>query len=305
MARDQSSPLPQQAHQAPISSSVASSIAQAGSSSRQTPPPSSATSSSTLPGPSQSTSSPDLSSTAVNWTSQQWSDKLQQRDNEIVRLRQLLAATEHPLENINTADGQADTVQPPVTILFLPGLVIRHSYLPSVSYLLVMKPPISSSSYDSFRVIVPFLSVGHIIAILAPRLFLGHHPILFVRHIIICLCVSSRVDDAFLNWEYVPYTALTHSARVKSSKGEEEFFINGKGGLSAKTLERATEKDISLEDRLCASKIAVELERVHVHHGIGRASALERPTFLLPFFSHFRDHNEAGLGTFGPPNMVI
>ncbi|KAF8998416.1 hypothetical protein BDQ17DRAFT_1428503 [Cyathus striatus] len=227
MARDQSSPLPQQAHQAPISSSVASSIAQgitphrsaqAGSSSRQTPPPSSATSSSTLPGPSQSTSSPDSSSTA------------------------LLAATECPLENINTADGQADTVQPPVTDAVTGAPPRAHS---------------------------PRLSM------VAPE-----HVVEAAQQAAISLHadtrVSSRVDDAFLNWEYVPYTALTHSARVKSSKGEEEFIINGKGGLSAKTLERATEKDISLEDWLCASKIAVELERVRVHHGIGRASALEQ-----------------------------
>jgi hypothetical protein len=70
------------------------------------------------------------------------------------------------------------------------------------------------------------------------------------------LATSPKVDEAFKAFKYVPYSSLMHTARLKASKGEEEFIVNAQGGLTAKGLDRREEKAISLSDWLGASKAA-------------------------------------------------
>ena len=79
------------------------------------------------------------------------------------------------------------------------------------------------------------------------------------------------MDEAFKAFKYVPYSSLTHTARLKASRGEEEFVVNAHGGLTAKGLDRCEEKAISLSDWLGASKTAED--RIRAHHGETRALA--------------------------------
>lgn len=85
------------------------------------------------------------------------------------------------------------------------------------------------------------------------------------------LATSPKVDEAFKAFKYVPYSSLTHTARLKASKGEEEFIVNAQGGLTAKGLDRREEKAISLSDWLGASKAAED--RIRAYHGEMRATA--------------------------------
>lgn len=79
-----------------------------------------------------------------------------------------------------------------------------------------------------------------------------------------------KVDEAFRTGKYVPYTSLSHSARVKASQGEEALVFSS-GGLVAKNLDRAGEQNISVLDWQAAARAAEE--RTRVHHG-HRADAL-------------------------------
>ena len=69
----------------------------------------------------------------------------------------------------------------------------------------------------------------------------------------------------------MPYTALTHAARLRASRGEEDFLINSQGGLTAKGLDRRNEHLISTIDWQGAAR-AVE-ERVREYHGPARGDA--------------------------------
>jgi len=85
------------------------------------------------------------------------------------------------------------------------------------------------------------------------------------------IAVSSKVDEAFRAFKYIPYSSLTHSARLKASRGEEDFVINSQGGITLKGLDRRDEKSITLSDWLGASKAAEECTRIH--HGKMRVAA--------------------------------
>ena len=82
------------------------------------------------------------------------------------------------------------------------------------------------------------------------------------------------MDDAFQLHKYVPYSSLTQVARLRASRGEEEFIINACGGLTAKGLDRKDERSIAFPDWLGATHAAEE--RVHFHHGEAQAMALTK-----------------------------
>jgi hypothetical protein len=70
---------------------------------------------------------------------------------------------------------------------------------------------------------------------------------------------------------HTPYTALTLTARLKAARGEEEFIVNTQGGLTAKGLDRRSEKVISTVDWHAASRAAED--RICLYHGEAQASA--------------------------------
>jgi hypothetical protein len=74
--------------------------------------------------------------------------------------------------------------------------------------------------------------------------------------------------------KYVPYSSLTQSACLKASRGEEDFIINARGGLTARGLDRRDERTIAFTEWLGAAHAAEE--RVRFHHGEPRAAALEK-----------------------------
>ena len=84
--------------------------------------------------------------------------------------------------------------------------------------------------------------------------------------------IPPKADDAFRALKYVPYTALTHAARMKAAHGEEEFVLNAQGGLTARGLDRRNERTIGPIDWQGAAHAAEE--RTRTHHGDERAAAL-------------------------------
>ncbi|KIJ29185.1 hypothetical protein M422DRAFT_54302 [Sphaerobolus stellatus SS14] len=87
------------------------------------------------------------------------------------------------------------------------------------------------------------------------------------------LSVPSKVEDAFRSGHvYVPYIALTHAARLKAYRGEEDFILNASGGLIAKGLNRRNKRGIAVTDWHATAKIAEA--RTRFHHGDERADAL-------------------------------
>ena len=70
----------------------------------------------------------------------------------------------------------------------------------------------------------------------------------------------------------MPYASLTHSARARAARGEEDFIINSQGGLTAKGFDRRDERSIELVDWLGAARVAED--RTRFHHGNARADAL-------------------------------
>jgi hypothetical protein len=90
-----------------------------------------------------------------------------------------------------------------------------------------------------------------------------------------CLLVPAvppKVDEAFKAFRYVPYTALTLPARQRAARGEEDFIINAQGGITAKGLDRRSERHINVMDWLTSAKAAED--RTRRHHGDERADAL-------------------------------
>ncbi|KAF8153555.1 hypothetical protein BJ912DRAFT_1113912 [Pholiota molesta] len=84
--------------------------------------------------------------------------------------------------------------------------------------------------------------------------------------------IPPRVDQAFAAFHYVPYTALSRSARSKALSGDAEVVITN-GTLVAKGLDKSGEASISILEWIDAAAIAVR--RTHVFHGDARAHALE------------------------------
>src|ERR1700722_7994885 len=85
-------------------------------------------------------------------------------------------------------------------------------------------------------------------------------------------------------FEYVPYTALSHVARLKAAQGEEDFVINGLGGLTAKGLDRKTERQIQMVDWQAAAHVAED--RIRAHHGDERAEALAAHHRIVTDLAH-------------------
>ncbi|KAG2157805.1 uncharacterized protein EDB93DRAFT_1101113 [Suillus bovinus] len=85
--------------------------------------------------------------------------------------------------------------------------------------------------------------------------------------------IPLKVEEAFKQYRYVPYTALTHAARSKAFlRGEDSAFIFTQDGLAAKGLDRANELLIVTVDWIAAAK-AAEDRTLH-YWGEARASAL-------------------------------
>ena len=70
----------------------------------------------------------------------------------------------------------------------------------------------------------------------------------------------------------MPYTALTLPARQRAARGEEDFVINAQGGITAKGLDRRSERHIDVFDWLASAKAAED--RTRRYHGDDRADAL-------------------------------
>ncbi|KAG1893433.1 uncharacterized protein F5891DRAFT_985868 [Suillus fuscotomentosus] len=85
--------------------------------------------------------------------------------------------------------------------------------------------------------------------------------------------IPPKVEEAFKNYRYVPYSALTHIARSKAYlRGEESSFVFTTEGLTAKGLDRSNELSISTVDWIAASRTAEE--RTLFYWGVERANAL-------------------------------
>ena len=83
--------------------------------------------------------------------------------------------------------------------------------------------------------------------------------------------IPLKVDEAFKNFRYVPYSSLSLAARLKAARGEEDIVFNAQGGLTIRSLDRRNEKSISTVDWHAAARAAEE--RIRFHHGAGRAEA--------------------------------
>jgi hypothetical protein len=70
----------------------------------------------------------------------------------------------------------------------------------------------------------------------------------------------------------VPYTALSHSARLKAARGEEDFVVNVQGGLTAKGLDCRDEGSIEMVDWQAAAHAAEAC--IRTYHGEEHAKAL-------------------------------
>ena len=85
------------------------------------------------------------------------------------------------------------------------------------------------------------------------------------------LAIPPKVEEAFKNFRYVPYTSLSLPARMKVVRGEDKLVLNANGSFTVKNLDRRNEKLISVVDWHAASR-ATE-ERIRFHHGDYRADA--------------------------------
>ena len=83
--------------------------------------------------------------------------------------------------------------------------------------------------------------------------------------------IPPKVDDAFKNFRYVPYSSLTLASRIKAARREEDLVFNAQGGLTARSLDRRNEKSISTVDWHAAARAAEEW--IRFHHGDIRADA--------------------------------
>jgi hypothetical protein len=75
------------------------------------------------------------------------------------------------------------------------------------------------------------------------------------------LCGSAippKVDEAFKNFRYVPYSSLTSATCIKVACGEEDIVFNAQGGLTVKALDWCNEKLISAVDWHAAAHAAEE-----------------------------------------------
>ena len=83
--------------------------------------------------------------------------------------------------------------------------------------------------------------------------------------------IPPKVDEAFKNFCYVPYSSLSLAARLKAARREEDIVFYAQGGLTIKSLDWRNEKSISTVDWHAAA-CATE-KRIRFHHGASRAEA--------------------------------
>jgi hypothetical protein len=83
--------------------------------------------------------------------------------------------------------------------------------------------------------------------------------------------IPPKVNEAFKAYKYVPYTAMSHLARLRAARGEEDYMVNAQGGLTAKGLDRRDENQIEWPDWQAAAHAAEDC--IREHHGEVRAKA--------------------------------
>ncbi|KZT34682.1 hypothetical protein SISSUDRAFT_1131707 [Sistotremastrum suecicum HHB10207 ss-3] len=86
------------------------------------------------------------------------------------------------------------------------------------------------------------------------------------------LVVPPKVEECIKNYSYIPYTALTTAAKLKTAQGDEDFVINSSGSITAKGLDRRNEQSIALADWLAAASLIES--RIRHHHGNDYADML-------------------------------
>ncbi|KAF8224316.1 hypothetical protein L208DRAFT_1369370 [Tricholoma matsutake] len=96
--------------------------------------------------------------------------------------------------------------------------------------------------------------------------------------------VPLKVDEAFKNFCYVPYSSLTSAAQLKAACGEEDFILNAHGGLTVKSFDCCNEKSISTVDWHAAAHAAEE--QICFHHGEVHAEAFICHHKLVMDLSH-------------------
>ncbi|KAG0691631.1 hypothetical protein DFH29DRAFT_1010584 [Suillus ampliporus] len=128
-----------------------------------------------------------------------------------------------------------------------------------------IRTSLASTKEDSKWITLPILQPGHkTTGITAP-----HHTYL----ILYIAAMPPKVEDAFKQYRYVPYTALTHAARSKANlRGEDSSFVFTQDGLTAKGLDHSNELSIMTVDWIGAAKAAEE--RTLHYWGEDRALAL-------------------------------
>ena len=79
------------------------------------------------------------------------------------------------------------------------------------------------------------------------------------------------MEEAFKNFKYMPYTALSHSACEWATNGEETVILNELRSFVAKGLDCCHKCNISMLDWLAASKACED--HICFHHGSVQADA--------------------------------
>ncbi|KAJ7435635.1 hypothetical protein FB451DRAFT_1062411 [Mycena latifolia] len=83
--------------------------------------------------------------------------------------------------------------------------------------------------------------------------------------------IPPKVEEAFKNYRYVPYIALSLAARNKAANDEDNMVLSYTGTFTIKGLDRRGEKSINTVDWYAASAVAEE--RIRFHHGKERGDA--------------------------------
>ncbi|KAJ7185069.1 hypothetical protein C8R46DRAFT_1300944 [Mycena filopes] len=86
------------------------------------------------------------------------------------------------------------------------------------------------------------------------------------------VAVPVKVESAFKAYQYVPYIALSLSARIKAASDEENLILSSTGTFTVRGLDRRGEKSIGMVDWHAAANVAEE--RTRFHHGDERGDAL-------------------------------
>lgn len=89
----------------------------------------------------------------------------------------------------------------------------------------------------------------------------------YLRHI----AIPAKVENAFKAYLYVPYSALSVSARLRSIQDDDDVFFNPQGKMSLRKMERKGEANITMVEWRASARIAED--RILFHHGVERAAA--------------------------------